>query len=284
MSDETEIQTDPVTARLEAAAAVARSAGQTALAMFNDRDALRIDHKGVQDRVTNADRQAENAIREHLGKLFPDDGFIGEEFGAASPSEAADSGTWVIDPIDGTDCFIFEMPSWCVSIAWIDKGETVIGVIYDPVHDELFSAVRGRGATLNGAPIRASDATDSRLGLIGIGHSLRVDPILTLAALGRLMDMGGMFHRCGSGALSLAWVAAGRLIGYYEPHMNAWDCLAGLLLVREAGGWSNDFLQGGALKAGNLAAAAAPGMVNQIKFISGLSSNFDAGDRPAETP
>jgi myo-inositol-1(or 4)-monophosphatase len=129
----------------------------------------------------------------------------------------------------------------------------------------------GGGAYVNDVRLRIPEARGSQTGLVGIGHSTRVDPDLTLSALNHLFSFGGMFHRCGSGALSLAWVAAGRLIAYYEPHMNAWDCLAGLLLVREAGGWTNDFLCGEALETGNLAAAAAPGMIDQIKIIGGLA-------------
>ena len=175
-----------------------------------------------------------------------------------------------MDPIDGTDCFVFGIPSWCVSIAWLDQNRMTIGVIYDAVHDEMFAAARGHGAFLNGLPIAVSNATHTSGGLVGIGYSSRIEPADTLGALSRLMDAGGMFHRCGSGALSLAWVAAGRLVGYFEPHINSWDCLAGLLLVREAGGWTNDFLRDDGLASGNPALAAAPGLIDHIKFVSGI--------------
>lgn len=262
---------DAIQQRLDCATEVARQAGQIALRRFSDRDSLKVDHKGLHDRVSDVDRAVETLIREAISKAFPSDSVLGEEFGISEPASDSDGGTWVIDPIDGTDCFVFGIPAWCVAIAWVHGDETRIGVVYDAVHDEMFTAVRGRGAFVDGVQITASNAHDSRAGLIGIGHSVRVEPELTLSALNRLIGMGGMFHRCGSGALSLAWVAAGRLIGYYEPHMNAWDCLAGLLLVTEAGGWTNDFLVGDGLRSGNAALAAAPGMVDQIKIIGGVA-------------
>ena len=244
-----------------------------ALELFRVRDTLDVDHKGLQDRVSIADRKVELTIRERLSSRFPEDRFVGEELGADPGAKATpgdEYGTWVIDPIDGTDCFLFGIPSWSVSLAWVQGNETRIGIVYDPVHDELFSARQGGGAWLNDGRLEIADVGGSQSGLIGIGHSTRVDPDMTLTAMNHLFSMGGMFHRCGSGALSLAWVAASRLIAYYEPHMNAWDCLAGLLLVREAGGWTNDFMSEDALTAGNMAVAAAPGMIDQIRIISGM--------------
>ena len=262
--------TDPILARFEHAKQVGRDAGQIALELFNVRDTLDVDHKGLQDRVSIADRKVELAIRKELSSKFPDDRFIGEELGAETGASIDQSGTWVIDPIDGTDCFLFGIPAWSVSLSWLQGNEIQIGIVFDPVHDELYSAVRGRGAYLNDTRLQVTKAEGSHSGLVGIGHSTRVDPDLTLTALNHLFSFGGLFHRCGSGALSLAWVAAGRLIAYYEPHMNAWDCLAGLLIVKEAGGWTSDFLTGDALMAGNMTAAAVPGMIEEIKIISGL--------------
>ena len=264
-------QSDETLSRLSAAQAAARTAGRNALGFYGDRSKLTVRVKGVQDRVTEADRSIEAEIRRDLSERFPNDAFLGEEGGASENALDTDGGLWVVDPIDGTDCFIFGLPSWCVSIAWVHHGAMTVGVIYDAIHDEMFSAVHGQGAFLNGGKIQVSDATDAKDGLIGVGYSPRVDPEHMLGAFRRLTESEGMFHRCGSGALSLAWVAAGRLIGYYEPHMNAWDCLAGLLLVREAGGWTNDFLAGDGLARGNAAAAAAPGVVDHIRFISGDS-------------
>ncbi|MGI9399791.1 MAG: inositol monophosphatase family protein, partial [Rhizobiaceae bacterium] len=227
-----------------------------------------VEHKGPQDRVSEADRNAELLIRKMISDTFPDDGILGEEFEFKKPEN--DAGIWVIDPIDGTDCFLSGIPSWCVSIAYMRAGSTRIGVIFDPIHDDAYWAESGKGAFINDRPLNLQEIKNADAGLIGIGHSLRVHPSQTLLALDRLMKVNGMFHRCGSGALSLAWVASGKLIGYFEPHMNSWDCLAGLLLVREAGGWTNDFLEGNGLHRGNMAIAAAPGMAGILKEISGL--------------
>jgi myo-inositol-1(or 4)-monophosphatase len=265
------MQSEVIQDRLSAAEAVARTAGRRALELYGKRATLAVADKGLQDRVTEADRSIEREIRLYLADRFPEDAFVGEEAGSSDNAFESDGGIWVVDPIDGTDCFIFGIPSWCISIAWLDRRQMVVGVVYDPIHDEMFSAALGHGARLNRRAIRVSDATDVRSGVVGIGYSSRVTPDEMLAALRRLAEAGGMFHRCGSGALSLAWVAAGRLLGYFEPHMNAWDCLAGLLLVREAGGWTNDFLAGGGLAHGNPALAAAPGVVDQIRHVGGAS-------------
>lgn len=255
--------------RLDLAVLVARSAGALALDYYKNRDELTIKNKGIQDRVTKADQAVELHIFQHITSAFPEDGFLGEEMASGEPFNLVDEGTWVVDPIDGTDCFIYGIPCWCISIAWIQNGEAKIGVIYDPLHDEMYSAVTGLGAELNGVTLQISDASELHEGITGMGYSTRVEPKASIEALQRLLEAGGMFNRCGSGALSLAWVAAGRFIGYYEPHINSWDCLAGIVLVREAGGWVNDFLAGDGLTKGNPIIASAPGLVEKIKMVSG---------------
>ncbi len=266
MSDEA------VTDRLLAVQSAVRMAGQRALEFYRERAQLAVISKGVQDRVTEADRSIEDELRQCLQERFSEDAFLGEESGASDGAPDGDGALWVVDPIDGTDCFVFGIPSWCISIAWMHRRQVKVGVIYDPIHDEMFSASLGGGAFLNGSAITASQATDLGGGLVGIGYSPRVAPDAVLSAIRRVADAGGMFHRCGSGALSLAWVAAGRLLGYFEPHMNAWDCLAGLLLVDEAGGWTNRFLDNDGLTAGNPVFAAAPGMAEHIKHIGGYEA------------
>lgn len=260
--------------RLELARQVARSSGALALSYFEKRDQLTVSNKGVQDRVTTADLEVERHIFQNITDVFPDDGFLGEEMASGLPVNLVEAGTWVVDPIDGTDCFIFGIPCWCISIAWMQYGEARIGVIYDPLHDEMYSAAVGYGAELNGIPLQISGATKLSDGITGLGYSTRVQPIASLESLQRLLEAGGMFNRCGSGALSLAWVAAGRLIGYYEPHINSWDCLAGCVLVREAGGWVNDFLADDGLTRGNPILAAAPGIVEEIVMVSGLGDEI----------
>ena len=257
-------------ARFDAAREIARDAGGLALKHFVRRDTLKVETKGVHDLVSEADRDVEALISSRLMALFPDDGFIGEETGVGAGGVKA-AGIWVVDPIDGTACFVNGMPSWCVSIAFLIGNDIEIGVIYDPNAEELFAARRGHGATLNDEPIRARKAECFEDGSVGIGYSLRLEPRPTLTAFQRLLTASGMYVCNGSGALMLAYVAAGRLIGYYEAHMNAWDCLAGIGLIREAGGWTNDFLADDGLIHGNVIAAGAPGLAEAMRHLAGLN-------------
>jgi myo-inositol-1(or 4)-monophosphatase len=160
-----------------------------------------------------------------------------------------------VDPIDGTGCFVNGIGSWCVAIACVEDGRVTVGVIFDPVSGELFSAAEGLGARLDGMPIHVADVRSLAEGTVSTGFSPRAEAVEIAPLIGELLAQGGMFHRHGSGALALAWTACGRLIGYLEPHMNSWDCLAGLLLVREAGGFTNDFLAAGGLERGNYVVA-----------------------------
>ena len=176
-----------------------------------------------------------------------------------------------MDPIDGTACFVNGIPAWCVSIALVVGSEIEIGVIYDPNTGELFAARRGHGATVNGLTMQPSPAAAFAEGIVGMGHSTRRPASAVVQAIARLLAEGGMFQCNGSGALMIAYVAAGRLIGYYEAHINAWDCLAGLAMVREVGGWTNDFLAGDGLARGNPVAVAAPGLAGAMKELSGLA-------------
>lgn len=254
-------------ARLAAACDMARTAGQFAAGKFADLASLTVHSKGVQDMATEADLETEALLRSAVCEHFPDDAFLGEE-SCADFSARADQGVWVVDPIDGTQPFISNITAWCIAIAYVRDSQTLVGVIYDPVRDEMFAGRRGGGASVNGRPLRVSSATTLADGLVGLGYSNRVQPAATLGPMQRLMEAQGMFHRCGSGALSLAYVAAGRLIGYYEPHMNAWDAVAGALLVREAGGCSNPGLEReGILEHGSPVLAAADGIYPALQAV-----------------
>ncbi len=255
--------------RLLVARQVAREGGELGLRLFRDRTRLQVTSKGVQDVVSNADREIEALLRGRLAAEFPDDGFLGEESGRAS-GNGLGSGVWVVDPIDGTDNFVRGMSGWCVSVAFTTDREVEIGVVYNPVSDEEFVARRGHGATLNGTPLSPPAVSSFSEGLFGMGYSLRRPPEPTLKVLTGLLAEKGMFQRTGSGALMLANVACGRYIGFYEAHINAWDCLAGIALVRESGGWTNDFLAGDGLYAGNVLAAAAPGLEGPMRRLTGL--------------
>ena len=219
--------------RLDTALRIASEAGELALRHFRALEQLSIESKGHQDLVSNADREVELFVRAELAREFPDDGIIGEEH---APTAGTSGHVWVIDPIDGTANFVRGIPAWCVVIASTRHGVTELGVIHEPSTGETFSASRGGGAHLNGRPIFVSKATSLAEGSVGTGSSNRRPLQHVVELISLLSAEGGVFFRNASGALMLAYVAAGRLLGYCEEHMNAWDCLAGLLMIEEAGG------------------------------------------------
>ena len=225
--------TDAIATRLATAQSIAREAGVLAKRYFGAFDTLTIDAKGHQDFVSEADRSVEILVREAITRAFPDDAIVGEE---DAPKPGTSGFTWVIDPIDGTTNFIHGIPQWTVVIALVQDGICVAGVIHDPVHDEMHHARRGGGAFCNDRPIRVLCGRSLQNGSLGVGYSGRVPDAGIINLVRLIVEEGGIFYRNGSGALSLALVASGRLLGYVEEHMNAWDCLAGLLLVEEAGG------------------------------------------------
>lgn len=219
--------------KTEKAVEICKAAGEMAVDYFNKRSELVVDKKGAQDWVSQADKNVEILIRERLAKAFPEDGIVGEEH---APTAGSSGFVWVIDPIDGTTNFVNGLPAWTIVLAGVSEGRTEIGVIHDPIHGETFVARRGHGATLNGAPMHVASHVPMASGTVSVGYSNRVAPRSILPVVEAIIDQGAMFHRNASGALSLAYVAAGRLLGYVEEHMNAWDCLAGQLLIEEAGG------------------------------------------------
>jgi len=255
--------------RYRVSQSIAKAAAQTALAHFNDHDSLNIESKGAQDWVSNADRQVELEIRAALLSHFPDDGIIGEEHANV---EGSSGYTWIIDPIDGTTSFVNAMPGWCVVIACVTNTATVIGVIVDPIAEETYCACEGHGATMNDKPIQVSAATGIDQGSIAVGHSARCDPEATLRFLNKLVLEGGIYYRIGSGALMLAYVAAGRLLGYVEPHMNAWDCVAALFMIEQAGGQVEPFDLHEMLNQGGKVLTAAPGVYQQILHMEQAES------------
>jgi myo-inositol-1(or 4)-monophosphatase len=250
--------------RLRAAEAIVREAGKLAVQHFSRRELLSVDRKGAQDMVSEADRACEDLIVAELSRLFPEDGFLGEERGMRNPDASA---LWIIDPIDGTHNFLTGIPFWCVSVGLAAAGELVLGVIYDPIADELYAARVKGGAFLNGQPIKVSGETDLTRARICVGFSYR-RPVATHArAIERLLSAGCEYLRLGSGALALAYTAAGRFDGYWEQHMNSWDGAAGLVLVREAGGWTNDFRGAEHLTAGCEILASTPALVEVLKRL-----------------
>ncbi len=254
-----------ISKRHETSQTIVQSAAELAHGLFKDRDSLNIEVKGLQDWVSNADKSVEEQIRTALAKAFPDDGIVGEEDDDVIGSSGY---TWVIDPIDGTTNFVNGMPGWCVVLACVYAEKTVSAVIRDPVVNETYEAIRGSGATLNGKSIAVSTVDSIDQGTLGVGHSTRVPAAQTLRLLKALMEQNGLFRRSGSGALDLACVAAARLIGFVEPHMNAWDCLAAMLLIEEAGGKVEPFDMSTMLKSGGRVVVAAPGVYAQVQSMA----------------
>ena len=246
--------TDLIEERLKFAETICREAGAMALTYFADRDTLVVDRKGAQDWVSEADRNVETLIRDRIAAAWPEDGIVGEEHGAAAGSSGFD---WVIDPIDGTTNFVNGIPAWTVVLAGVSGGKTQVGVIFEPNVSELYTAMRGKGAYLNGRRMHAASGVALNSGSVSVGYSNRIEARHVIPVISDLIDRGAMYHRNASGALSLAYVAAGRLLGYLEEHMNAWDCLAGQLMVAEAGGRIEDqsademILSGGRVIAGS---------------------------------
>lgn len=243
---------------------VATDAAAMALEFFRQIHALEIESKGLQDPVSNADREVELYIRKALSNAFPQDGIIGEEHAAVVSSSGF---TWVIDPIDGTANFIVGNPGWAVVIACVHDSKTVSGVIHDPIANEHYHARIGRGAWLNDNALQVSASSSLDNGVLGVGHSTRVSADVTLGILTELMQAGGIFYRNGSGALMLAYVAAARLIGYCEPHMNCWDCIAGMLMIEEAGGQVEGYDMSTMLNEGTKVVTACPGIYQPLQAL-----------------
>lgn len=252
--------------RLSVACAVAREAGALARRRFNGRPGTAgINLKGHQDYLSAVDAEVEGLVRRRLLESFPEDSFFGEEGGGSF-----DNNVWVVDPIDGTANFVRGISQFCISIAYVRDGRTQIGIIYDPMLDELFAAERGRGATLNGEAIRVSGLSDMQSATIEAGWSTRLPLSRYVELVDRILADGAGVRRGGSGALALAYVAAGRIDAYCELHMNSWDALAGLLLIEEAGGWVNDFLAGKGLSEGNVVLGCTSGLKDSLVGPMGI--------------
>lgn len=248
---------DPTTLkrRIAVAEQSARLAGKALLRHYHARDRLVIDQKGVNDFVSNADREAEDIIAAELRPAFPEDGFLGEETGLSGPEAA--TAVWCVDPLDGTSNFLKGAHNWCVSIGLWNGEHPVLGVIYDPLRDEMFRAADGLGATCNGRPIAVSTTPALDRASVGTGHNGRVAVEDFARDLSRLLEAGASFRQVGAGALMLAYVAAGRVDCYVERHMWPWDAVAGLSLIREAGGTFAPYLadSSGLARGGSVLAA-----------------------------
>lgn len=253
--------------RLRVAEVVTREAGRLAAEQFKRREQLWVDRKGAQDLVSDADRACEDLIVAALARHFPEDGFLGEERGASNLSADA---IWVIDPIDGTHNFLTGIPVWCVSVGLVVDDQLSLGIIHYPPADELFSARLGGGAFLNGQPISVGTQSDITRARICVGFSYRRPVREHTRAVEALLTAGCEYLRLGSGALGLAYTAAGRFDGYWERHINSWDAAAGLVLVREAGGRTNAFEGRDVLTYGSEVLATIPALFSRLEALTAV--------------
>ena len=245
-------ETEQLSRRLAVAEELAKAAGEQALAFFSRRETLTTELKSSsQDLVSEADRTVEAWLRAEIGRQFPQDGIVGEEGDSVEGRSGYD---WVIDPIDGTMPFLVGQPNWVVSIGLARDQMPVAGAIYAPVLRELYAARQGGGASLNGRPLTMNRDWTVSSTTIGFGATQKAGAAQVGAFVEALYREGGVLFRVGSGALMLAYVAANRLAGYYDPLLHCWDCWAGIVLIREAGGevtFDGDLTRPGSIWAGN---------------------------------
>jgi myo-inositol-1(or 4)-monophosphatase len=252
---------------LNTAVKAARRAAAIIMRATNNLDALTVRHKSPNDLVSEVDRAAEAAIIDVLKSAYPDHAFLGEESGQHGESDHV----WIIDPLDGTTNFLHGFPVFCVSIGMTFKGVLTHGLVYDPVHNDLFTASRGAGAFLNDRRIRVSRRDKLIDGLIGTGFPFRMKDWTDayVAMMKEFMHKTAGIRRPGAAALDLANVAAGRLDGFWEIGLHPWDMAAGALLVQEAGGIVTDLGGDGDYLGRGHILAATPKLYPQMLEVIG---------------
>jgi myo-inositol-1(or 4)-monophosphatase len=234
----------------------ARKAARGLLRDFGEVEQLQVSQKGPGDFVSAADHRVEKTLLQELKKARPDFGFLFEEGGVIEGADPAY--VWVIDPLDGTTNFLHSIPHFAISIGLVKNGEPIAGVIYQPLTDEMFWAEKGAGAWVNDRRLRVSARRRLEDAVIttGIPHHGRPEPDRFMGQLRKVMDLTAGIRRFGAASLDLAYVAAGRCDGFWEIGLKPWDIAAGMIIVREAGGYVSDF-DGphSPLQSGNLVAA-----------------------------
>lgn len=255
---------------LALACTAARAAGRTHC-IAQDAGAFNAHHRSAHDVKLSADLEAEHMICDMIRTHRPDDGFFAEERGAARLHASA---VWIIDPLDGTVNFSHGHPHFAVSIAWAWQRVTYVGVVYDCRRDELYTALRGRGAFCNGRPIHAASTAQLADAMLAIGLG-KYDPRATAHhALTRLAPAVQKLRISGAAALDLAYTACGRLDGYVEHSLYLWDVAAGALILEEAGGACACFHTGA--PAQRVCVAAAPGIINAVLALLNLDPSARA--------
>ncbi len=225
---------------IETAVAAARAGGDVLLQHWRNLPGGSVSEKKKNDFVTDADRESEETIIARIRERFPEDSFLAEEGGQTGRPEAR---TWIIDPLDGTSNFIAGFPFWCVSVAAREGEEILVGAIWDPLRQELYTAERGSGAFRNGSRIRVTGREALEGAFLATGFPFRSrDRIdLYLSLFREVFFHARAIRRAGSAALDLAQVAAGVFDGFFEFRLSVWDIAAGALLIEEAGGTLTDF-------------------------------------------
>lgn len=248
----------------------ARKAGRSLVKDFREVENLQVSMKGAGDFVSKADIAAENILKEELLGARPTYGWLGEESGGQDGEDP--TRRWIVDPLDGTTNFLHGLPHWAVSIALEHKGKIVAGVIYDPAKDEMFFAEKGEGAWMNDMRIRVSGRHRmiESIFATGLPFGGRSDLPATLQDLARLMPACAGVRRWGAAALDMAYVAAGRYEGFWERRLNAWDMAAGIIIVKEAGGFVQPLNpEGSVLEDGEVICANEPIFDTFAKVIRG---------------
>ncbi len=245
---------------LALATSIAREAGSIARARFHEPRTIATKSSEI-DLVTDVDHALDALVRERILASRPRDGLVTEENRAHEGSSGV---RWIVDPLDGTTNYAHAFPHFSISIGVEVDGQREVGVVHDPMRDETFSAERGRGASLNGTPIRVSKIGELRRSLLATGFAYDVHTRRTpnLEYFERFVSTAQAIRRAGSAALDFAYVACGRFEGYWELHLAAWDVAAGLLLVEEAGGRTSDF-DGGPPPSSGARVVASNGVVHE---------------------
>ncbi|WP_133406619.1 inositol-1-monophosphatase [Parashewanella tropica] len=256
---------------LTIAVRAARAAGQTIMRAYAELDQVEVTAKGLNDFVTNVDKEAEAAITYQIRKSYPDHTIVGEEGGEDRGKDK--DYMWIVDPLDGTNNFVRGIPHFAVSIALQIKGKTEIAVVFDPVRNELFSAVKGQGAKLNDYRLRVTDAKGLSGTILATAFPFkaRQHTETYMNIITEVFNECNDIRRAGSAALDLAYVAAGRVDGYFEIGLKPWDIAAGDLICREAGGTVTDFTGGhNYLVSGNIVAGAPKVTTGLVKLMRPL--------------